>query len=276
MGKDLRRLEKEEEPTKRFDVFVSDLFDCSGLGGGQIPYLNHARQTLLKPGARLLPCGLTLHAMVVDCHVRRVGGLDLGAWNPFLVPSNEVYEGIQWDEGDPQMRALSDPCVVGQYDFNQEFVGAVKPYQMHITQGGILNAVVFWHTLDLGHGIELATAAKEMRAIQYVGTKSVEAGDEVTMHVGHNGIQAMFGIDGTSMVQETPSIAAMSRIKEDATKLATQVHEFLAANPAEAYKATEMAMMLSSQAGMFRMHPQIMLELALSLCLSSQCQIAAQ
>ena len=75
----------------------------------------------------------------------------------------------------------------------------------------------------------------------------------------------MFGVAGSKDFVQTPTHTALKKLRADAEQVAGQMQSFLAGNPAEAHKAAGKAMALASQAALFGMHPQVAMEIALSL-----------
>ena len=82
------------EMPERAQLMVSETFDYSFVGEGFLRSLRLAKQTLLKPDAVLVPCGMKLCGVVIesaDIHgmncVERSQGFDVSGVNEFSAPT---------------------------------------------------------------------------------------------------------------------------------------------------------------------------------------------
>lgn len=143
---------------EKFDIIVSEILDCGGLGEGVIPSLRHAKQKLLKPRGIMIPEGVTLHGQLIEIPhkykmnpINQISGFDLSAFNQFK-PIGE-YTRVYLQQ-EPH-KTLSNPFPLKKYNFHQltealAFSEMLKEQKrVRITNDGQLQAVAFWFDLHM-------------------------------------------------------------------------------------------------------------------------------
>jgi hypothetical protein len=117
----------------------------------------------LLPGARVVPCMVEVHAVLVESEALAqlngvtgsVGGLDLGELNRFRQRVRSVRLA------DLEHVMLSGPQTVLRLRLDEPEVPETRgeaEVDLTALQGGIAHAVVLWHTLVLSPGCEVSTA----------------------------------------------------------------------------------------------------------------------
>ena len=151
-------LQVGEELPDKVDVVVSEILDCGGLGEGVLPSLRHAQKHLAKPGAIMIPAGISLYGMLIEIpsrHVinpmKEISGFDLSAFDRFRI-SNQ-YEQVYLKHED--FKPLTEIFKLRDYDFHNipEPCDIQSPEKRVLTVSasdkGKIHAVAFWFDLHL-------------------------------------------------------------------------------------------------------------------------------
>jgi type II protein arginine methyltransferase len=140
---------------RRADVLVSEIFDCALLGEGALPAFGHARQSLLRQGAVMVPGRGRLLGQLVEssalyaCNsVSTVSGFDLSVFEQF-----RSLEYFSTYVSNYPHRMLSEPFVIFDFDFHSDEVPVRCELEIPVTSTGTCHAVVMWFELDLAPGI---------------------------------------------------------------------------------------------------------------------------
>lgn len=145
-----------EDLPERADVMVTEIFDRALVGEGMLPTISHARSSLLKPNAKIIPQGASLKGAIVDSpHFNRfhtvgeVNGFDLSAMNVLAHPM--AYKDGLINLKQPQGRTvLSHPFLIKRFDFQTlSSLTFRSELSIPITTEGTGDAVLMWFDLHL-------------------------------------------------------------------------------------------------------------------------------
>ncbi|KYG81571.1 tetratricopeptide repeat protein [Roseivirga ehrenbergii] len=190
-------LDKEVDYTEKFDLIVSEILDCGGLGEGVVPSLRHAKKNLMKTGGIMLPAGMSLFGQLIEIPkkylvnpVKQISGFDLSAFDQFR-PVEEYGRVLLENE---EYTALSEPFFIAKYDFQQlpemgdtEFKEDEK--EVNITAKGCIQAIAFWFELNMDEESTYSSGPNgEMvhwgQAVYFFGEqKAVDSGDDQHLKV---------------------------------------------------------------------------------------------
>ena len=201
--KDCRRLEAGRDFGDRADVLVMELFDYGLLGEGCLHFARHAWAHCLRADARMVPRGAALRAVLVELGEAETGdGLDVRCLGTRRFQPD--YYGLRLEE--EAHRRLSAPFDVFDFDFSRAsaladgYLEGAWRGDVEVTATGRLNAVVFWHVLDLGDGADLATGPDDaetcwLQACQPLEEVSVAQGTRLALQATHQGSRCTFSVD---------------------------------------------------------------------------------
>jgi tetratricopeptide (TPR) repeat protein/precorrin-6B methylase 2 len=137
---------------EKADIFVSELINVGMLAPDMLAILQHARENLLKPGAKIIPAAATVWCALIQADelrrispVRTVSGFDMSRFDQFRTPG---YAQIDL-AADPH-RLLSAPTKAWHFDFR-------RPMPDHDAQSlpivaeetGIAHGMAFWFDLHM-------------------------------------------------------------------------------------------------------------------------------
>ena len=200
---------------QRVDLVVTEILDAGLLGEHILPPLRHAREHLLVPGGRTIPCGATVFAAcVASPDLRRklhVSDASATAVSQLLFPSHAggiaealgpIRSAVGLDCGESydttwlhrlrHCQFLTQPTAVLEIDFAAER-GALPENRtaLEATAEGCVDAVVSWFTLHLDATHSLSTGPEASddgnscweQAVYPVGEAlgTVSCGDELAL-----------------------------------------------------------------------------------------------
>lgn len=188
LTRDCRQLAVPTDLPRRADLALFELFDCSLIGEGVLHVLAFAREHLLAPTARLVPCAARLRAMLVEYRVDRLWDVDVNLLNPYRAPTafaNVDATRLDW-------RALSEPFDVFSFDFAR--AGPTPDeiaLDLRASAAGTVGAVLFWFDLGLddAHWLSNApgTALHWKQGLQALPELRVENGAALPLAARHDG-----------------------------------------------------------------------------------------
>ena len=146
-------------------VLVTETVDVGLLGEATLPSIEHARRELLVPDATIIPCGATVHGMLIESaairaldQVGEVRGFDLSDFNQFSSTPRYFQAGMRHHP----YRQLSAVFDVFAFDFRQGSPGErTLELNVPVTEVGRFDAVAFWFSLHLNETISLDTGPFE-------------------------------------------------------------------------------------------------------------------
>ena len=151
----------------------------------------------------MVPRGAALRAVLVELGEAETGdGLDVRCLGTRRFQPD--YYGLRLEE--EAHRRLSAPFDVFDFDFSRAsaladgYLEGAWRGDVEVTATGRLNAVVFWHVLDLGDGADLATGPDDaetcwLQACQPLEEVSVEQGTRLALQATHQGSRCTFSVD---------------------------------------------------------------------------------
>lgn len=195
--------------TEKFDLVVSEILDCGGLGEGVVPTLRHAKKALIKTSGIMLPAGIKLYGQLIEIPkrylvnpIKQISGFDLSAFDQFrpLEEYSRIFLGRE------EHTALTEPFFIRQYDFLD--LPEMGPSQedtdrkeVKITSNGNIQAIAFWFDLKMDDEETYSSGPKgEMvhwgQAIYFFGEqKSVSSGDSQSLQVIASDSMLKFRLD---------------------------------------------------------------------------------
>lgn len=155
INKDCRSLKLPDDLAERADLAVFELFDCSLIGEGVLHFLAHAREHLLKSGARYLPKSARIRAMLIEYRLDRVWDCDVNLLNPYRF--SPAF--INVDAGRLNYRPLTEPVDIFSFDFATATPAAQeKELEIAATAEGTAGAMLFWFDLQLDEELWISNA----------------------------------------------------------------------------------------------------------------------
>lgn len=253
IDKDCRRLAMGEDLPRKADVVLFELFDCGLIGEGILHFLAYAREHLVGPDARYVPCGARLRAMLIESRLDRAAGVDVNLLNPFcFTPS---YMNV--DASRLRYRALSEPFDLFSFDFA---TATPEPQEVRIlsaaTSAGTAGAVLFWFDLQMDEQRWLSNAPQAQpsyhwhQGMQYLPEIQVESGMPLPLTAKHQGSGLSFAWRDAEIPQRAfsrlprvdPSSWAQSMELEAQTQ---QLLQHCRSNPEEYARVAELAMRIA-------------------------------
>lgn len=152
IGKKSTDLEIGQEMPEKADVFVSELINVGMLAPDMLAILQHARQNLLKPGAKIIPAAATVWCSLVQADdlrrispIRTISGFDMSRFDQFRTPGYCTL-----DLAADQHQLLSNPEKAWFFDFYKNMpASASKALTVTASETGIAHGVAFWFDLHM-------------------------------------------------------------------------------------------------------------------------------
>lgn len=154
-----------EDPSERYDVIVTEIFDSGLLGEGALPVLEHAREQLMKPGAVVVPAKARILGQLVESPDLISRWHDLSPDENFPFPFWRNAAAAKCTGGSrlvpvhldalqsKDYEFMSEPFEIFTYDFNEPNYSPenaqIKRLDVPITRSGIAHGVVVCWELDL-------------------------------------------------------------------------------------------------------------------------------
>ncbi len=176
----------------RADLLVTETVDCGLLGEGILPIIRHAREQLLREGARIIPAKARVYFSLLESSVihrinftKEAAGFDVSLFNRFSTQEYFPVRISTWSHTllSPRVEALA-------FDFERD---ALEPRCVRVPvtplRSGLVHGVLFWFELDLGGGFLLSNspdnpASHWMQAVQCFETPlRVESGQPLCVDV---------------------------------------------------------------------------------------------
>ena len=183
------------------DVFVSELLNIGMLSPNMLPVLQHARENLLKPGARIIPAAAVVHAALIEAPqlyrvnpVRQISGFDLSPLDKLRSPGY-----AQIDMAADLIRQLSQPFRALDFDFRQNMPERdAKLLQVTATTSGIVHGIAFWFDLLMDEEIVYSSASParsnhwKQAAEFFAKPIAVQPGDRVSIIAAYDNTRIQF------------------------------------------------------------------------------------
>ncbi len=183
------------ELPERANVLVSEIVDVGLLGEGVVASVQHARDNLLTPDAKIIPSAATVFAVLLESpelfgqnHVSTASGFDVSLFNEF---SANHYQQFPLDNFPHKF--LCEPFDVFGFDFTGEPIcSESRKIPVNIVADGTCHAVAFWFRLFLDESIYIDTDPRGegycwMQAVQTIDSpQDVSAGSVLDVDFEHN------------------------------------------------------------------------------------------
>ncbi len=199
------QLQAGEDLPDRADVFVSELINIGMLSPNMLPVLQHARENLLKPGARIIPAAAIVHAALIEapqlCRinpVRQIAGFDLSPLDKLRSPGY-----AQIDMAADLIRQLSQPFRALDFDFQQNMPERdAKLVQVTASSAGIVHGIAFWFDLVMDEEIVYSSASPtrtnhwKQAAEFFAQPIAVQPGDRLNIVAAYDNTRIQFRYAG--------------------------------------------------------------------------------
>jgi len=137
---------------EKADVFVSELINVGMLAPEMLKVLRHARETLVKPGGKVIPAASTIHAMLIQCDslkpiypVGMLNGFDMSEMDAFRSPGY-----CQIDLAAEPHRRLSDDVSPLYFDFTRDMPECGEEIiEIEAKAIGMCHGIAFWFDLHM-------------------------------------------------------------------------------------------------------------------------------
>jgi type II protein arginine methyltransferase len=180
---------------QRLDILITETIDSALIGEGIIPIIKHAREYLLKPGAKVVPIGATVYASLLDSegvlkmnHVDQAVGFNVSGFNQLA--TNGAYPVRL---GSLSHRFLCEPIEVCRFNFEQDALEKQRfEFPIVVRETGVCHAVAFWFDLYLNETTTISNAPGNTRthwkqAIQCLPQPAeIQAGEQVQLAVNQD------------------------------------------------------------------------------------------
>lgn len=146
------RLKVGDHLPEPVDVLVYSHFGPGLLQPGTIIHLQHAKNSLLKPGARVIPAAARVFAMLIEATslsktnpIGNVRGFDYSHFDVLRPDSFKLFDYTQ-----DQYQAITDPFQAMDFEFNKHINLQGKNLLELVTlNNGLCHGVMFWYDLYL-------------------------------------------------------------------------------------------------------------------------------
>jgi len=179
----------------RADVLVTETIDCGLLGESVLSIVRHARQHLLRGGARVIPARARVLFRLIESRAihrnnfaRDAAGLDVSLFNRFSTREHFPVRLSTWDH-----RPLSAATPLFDFDFQDGSLASRRAcIGVEAEQGGWVHGIVFWFELELSPGVHLSNAPDNtdghwMQAVHcFERPVLIERGTPVVVRAAHD------------------------------------------------------------------------------------------
>jgi tetratricopeptide (TPR) repeat protein len=204
VGKNSKDLAVGVDLPRPATLLISETFDSLLIGEGALNSFRDARERLLDPAARMIPCGGAIHGQLAMtprlkplCPLGQISGFDLGSLRRHCLDKH--YYPIQL--ADEEWAELSDPFEIIRFDFTRD-IKNIQQWSLSVraTQSGILQSIIIWIDLQLDAATTLASGpkgqAKHWNTLVFLLSeeREVNAGEEIRIAVDMGGNVLHFDI----------------------------------------------------------------------------------
>ncbi len=181
-----------EDIPERLDLLVTETVDSALLGEGIVPIIRHAREHLLRDGARVVPGGAQMYAALIESekvfamnHVSTASGFDV---SPFNQLSTDGAYPVRLAA--VEHRLLCEPVQICAFDFEADVLESRQfEFSLPVEHDGTCHAVATWFDLHLDREITLSSCPDQPHTHWKQGIKCfgepipVKAGSKVQLSV---------------------------------------------------------------------------------------------
>lgn len=209
LGKRSTELDIPLDMPEKADLLITEIFSSELLGEDVLPTLEHAKEHLLKPDARIIPgqawiVGQLAGADALERYLRvtTVAGFDLRGFNQF---SPTAVFPADWNIA---MEALSNPFDIFCFDFQgcRKFPSEEQRVKISVTRTGVCYGVLQWIRLCLYDDIVYENRTEATTSNDREGhwrhmlhtfdtPVRLQQGQLVSLHASHNRKNLFFYIE---------------------------------------------------------------------------------
>lgn len=264
VNRDCRQLTIPGDLPQRADLVLFELFDCSLIGEGVLHFLAHAREHLATEGARFLPMGARIRAMLIEHRLDRIWDVDVNLLNPYRYSPS--FQNV--DASRLRYRPLSEPFDVFSFDFSKAETRAAEQLStVSCIAQGIAGAVLFWFDLQLDETTWISNAPGDpgqmhwKQGLQFLQEVKVTEGMPLPFVAAHDGsgLQFRWGKDiPADALLQLPRFDP--RWWQQTSELEAQTGQLLqhcSVNPAERENVARLAMLLASDPAAHGLDPLV-------------------
>lgn len=195
-----------DQMRRKANLLVTETVDCGLLGEGIVSSIAHAKANLLTDDARIIPCGATVSAMVVESkrlrnlnHVERAAGFDVSLINQYATADYFPVRLAAFE-----YLALTEPFVVFDFDFVQGTIVPIrKTISVPVARDGVAHCIVFWFDMHLDEEISISnepgTTTHWEQALQCLPAEApVWAGEPLSIEAAHDCCTISFKLSATA------------------------------------------------------------------------------
>ena len=210
-------------------LIVTETLDCGLLGEGIIETLTHAKHELLEASqkAQIIPNGATVYGQIIQCEKisnyskvsPSIFGHDISSVQIYGAEITEKGEEpyTTEDMNNTEHVCLSQPFCITRYDFQKpENYIEESNFNLNVVpvRSGSIDAIMLWFELRLDMHETLSSAPGRSVCWEQAvfpcrlskDQKTVEAGDDVTLHVKLTSNAIFLNIEATSNHDPNPAI----------------------------------------------------------------------
>lgn len=203
IGKKSTDLVMGQDMPEKADVFVSELINVGMLAPDMLTILQHARQNLLKPGAKIIPAAATVYCALIQADdmrrispVRNINGFNMSKFDQFRTPG---YATI--DLAAEPHQIMSDTTEAWFFDFYKNMADSdTKTLTVTATETGVAHGVAFWFHLHMDDQVtydsKSSTRTNHWKQAVYFFDQDIEVqkGKPVMIGTGYDRTQIHFYI----------------------------------------------------------------------------------
>ncbi|HEV8391299.1 MAG TPA: tetratricopeptide repeat protein [Dongiaceae bacterium] len=185
----------------RADVFVSELINIGMMSPNMIPVLQHAREALLKPDAKIIPAAATVYGALIEAPqlarinpVRQISGFDLSPLDKLRSPGY-----AQIDLAADLVRQISQPFKALEFDFRRNMPERdARLLQVTATSAGVVHGIAFWFDLVMDEETVYSSASTtrtnhwKQAAEFFPQPVAVQPGDRFMVIAGYDNTRIFF------------------------------------------------------------------------------------
>ena len=186
---------------ERADVFVSELVNIGMLSPNMLPVLQHAREALLKPDAKIIPAAAVVYGALIEAPqlarinpLRQVSGFDLSPLDKLRSPGY-----AQIDLAADLVRQVSQPFKALEFDFRSNMPERdARLLQVTANSAGLVHGIAFWFDLIMDEETVYSSASTlrtnhwKQAAEFFAQPIAVQPGDRLMVIAGYDNTRIFF------------------------------------------------------------------------------------
>ncbi len=160
------QLKVGQEIPEEVDIIISEILDVGVLGEGVLPSIRHAVQNLAKPNVQLIPAKTQIHAQLIEIPsrslvspIQKISGFDLSLFEQYRIPDEYLKINLKAEKY-KNLSAVFPLMDIDFYNLPPAYPDDQPnqiPFEITISEDGILQAIVFWFDLFLDEEIMVSS-----------------------------------------------------------------------------------------------------------------------